>query len=124
MATWTITGTLSKNGDVLQDPPTPNAFTDQSTCSIDVGGNYNGGLVVEVCSQSRTWYPIHVWSVADQTQAFGAITGTGLFKCDVSSVVAMRVRLVNNTSGSATVTLYATPGVQLPNWTGPLPAPG
>lgn len=109
MATWGISGVLTNNGDVVQDPPSPDAFDDQSTCAIDVVGNYNGNIVVEVCGQNHVWYPVSIWKTGDPVTSSTMITGPGLYRCNISAMVSCRARLQNNTSGTAEVTLYATP---------------
>lgn len=109
MGTWGVSGNLANNGDVLQDPPSPDAFDDQSTCAVDVTGDYNGDIVVEVCGQNHVFYPITLWKTGDPITAVQKITGPGLYRCNVSAMVSCRARLENNTSGTAYVTLYATP---------------
>lgn len=79
-----------------------------SRFSVQISGTWTGTIQIQGCNDNANWVGYsNVWAINNNGSANGSITANGVY----SGVIAaryLRVRMVNYTSGTATVTLDLT----------------
>lgn len=109
---FSITGTIDANGEsVALDyrTETPNIRRFNGAVGIQITGTFSGTLNLELTRDGSTY--VGVLALNETTNVAEVnVTGTGLYRAELTGVRALRVRSTAWTSGAAVVTLIAVEG--------------